>query len=376
MELLEKGRGWIIWLENIIFFSFLIISAFYYYYSTQRVLHLKEKAFNDEKLNAENYCVSVIIPARNEEKNLSKLLPLLLDQSVRPYEIIIVDDNSTDNTSVVASSFPNVCVVKLTTEPPKGWIGKSWAIWNGYLNSHGDYLLFLDADVEPSNVFIESLVKIHKKYGGLLSIWPYQRLEKFYEHFTLPFNLMIVYASNNLGFPNKKPSGAFGPVIFTSKKDYQLIGGHEAIKDSVLEDIKLGRLYSEHGLNVSNFLGNHTVKFRMYPLGLKQLFEGFSKNMSSGAITGGWFSFILAILWMFGIYSSMTSIFTFGGILRYFVTSIVLYIMAKPTGEYTFYDALLYPMYYAFFLIVFFNSLYLTIFKKEVYWKGRKIDVQ
>jgi glycosyltransferase involved in cell wall biosynthesis len=363
-------------LDTLIFFTFILISVLYFYYSKSKVLHLKTKFSKNKKIDNDKFKVSVIIPARNEEKNLSKLLPLLLNQTIKPYEIIVVDDNSNDKTSIIANSFPGVCVIKLKNDPPKGWIGKSWAIWNGYLNSHGDYLLFLDADVEPSEVLIESLVQRYKQYGGLLSIWPYQRLEKFYEHFTLPFNLMIVYASNNLGFPNKKPSGAFGPVIFTSKKDYLLTGGHEAIKDSVLEDIKLGRLYLAHGLTVSNFLGNHTIKFRMYPLGFKQLFEGFSKNMSSGAAKVGWFSFILSILWMFGIYSSMSSIFTFGGILRYLVTSIMLYIMAKPTGEYTFYDTLLYPIYYVFFLIVFFNSLYLTIFRKEVYWKGRKIDVQ
>uniref|UniRef100_A0A7V4CMN5 Glycosyltransferase n=1 Tax=Fervidobacterium pennivorans TaxID=93466 RepID=A0A7V4CMN5_FERPE len=361
-------------LKYIIFVTFVLISLSYIYYAKKRILHSK-KSLSDLHHLTENPKISVIIPARNEEKNLSKLLPLVINQSLKPFEIIVVDDNSTDGTFSVARSFPEVTVIRLTEEPPKGWVGKSWAIWNGYLNSSGEYLLFLDADVEPSNELIQSLFLRQKEYGGLISVWPYQRFEKFYEHLTLPFNIMIVYASNNLGFPNKVPSGAFGPTIFTSRRDYEITGGHQAIKDSVLEDIKLGKLYINHGIKVTNFLGNHTIKFRMYPSGFKQLFEGFSKNMSPGATIGGLFSFLLSLIFMAGIYSSFTSVFTLDGVVRYLTVALIIYIMAKPTGDYKWFDALFYPLHYIFFLIVFFNSLYLTIFKKQVYWKGRKIDV-
>ncbi len=359
-----------------IFISFLLLSFFYIYHGRKRVLHLKisdPKNLSDVAPSAK---VSVIIPARNEEKNLMKLLPLVLTQTQKPFEIIVVDDNSSDNTFEIASSFKDVKVVRLAENPPNGWVGKSWAIWNGYLNSSGEYLLFLDADVEPSKELIRILIEKHKEYGGLVSVWPYQRLEKFYERLTLAFNLMVIYASNNLGFPSKIPSGAFGPVIFTSRKDYEFTGGHEAIKDSVLEDIKLGKLYVKHKISVTNFLGNHTVKFRMYPLGLKQLFEGFSKNMSSGATTGGFVSFAVALVWMSAIYSSIANLFNLSGLISYIIISILIYLMAKPTGDYRWYDAILYPIHYLFFLIVFFYSLYLTLFKKQVYWKGRKISVE
>jgi len=361
-------------LKYIIFVIFVLISLSYIYHAKKRISHPK-KSLSDLHNLTENPKISVIIPARNEEKNLSKLLPLVINQSLKPFEIIVVDDNSTDGTFSVASSFPEITVIRLTEEPPKGWVGKSWAIWNGYLNSSGEYLLFLDADVEPSNELIQSLFLRQKEYGGLISVWPYQRFEKFYEHLTLPFNIMIVYASNNLGFPNKVPSGAFGPTIFTSRRDYEITGGHQAIRDSVLEDIKLGKLYINHGIKVTNFLGNHTIKFRMYPSGFKQLFEGFSKNISPGATTGGLFSFLLSLIFMAGIYSSFTSVFTLDGVVRYLTVALIIYIMAKPTGDYKWLDALFYPLHYIFFLIVFFNSLYLTIFKKQVYWKGRKIDV-
>uniref|UniRef100_A0A7C5U4B9 Glycosyltransferase n=1 Tax=Fervidobacterium nodosum TaxID=2424 RepID=A0A7C5U4B9_9BACT len=350
------------------------ISLFYLKFSIKKKLNMEFSSKNQER---KDWKVSVIIPARNEERNIGKILSFLSQQSIPIYEIIVVDDNSWDKTYEIASSFKNVKVVRLTTEPPKGWVGKSWAIWNGYLSSSGDLLVFMDADVEPSYHAIESLVTQYEKYGGLISVWPYQRFERFYEHLSLTFNFLVVYASNMLGFPSKKPSGVFGPVILTSRKDYEYTGGHEAVRDSVLEDIKLGKLYVNKGIRVTNFIGNGIIKFRMYPEGFKQLFEGFSKNMSSGAISGGFINFLLAFVWIAGFYSSFSN-FTFPIwyiLLRHLVFSTLVYILSKSIGGYKWYDALLYPVHFSFFLIVFFYSLYRTVVVRKVTWRGREIDV-
>ncbi|AGL50211.1 glycosyl transferase family 2 [Thermotoga maritima MSB8] len=223
-------------LHIVIVFSSLLISLLYFFFSRKRFLHTN--GFSKEPVGK----ISVIIPARNEEKNIGKILKLLSIQRVKPHEVIVVDDNSTDRTSAVAENFKDAferfILIRLTKDPPKNWVGKTWAIWNGYQNSSGEILIFMDADVEPEEGAIEVLVEIHKKHPGLISVWPYQRFERFYEHLNLVFNLMIVYASNMLGFPSKRPKGAFGPVILTSRRDYMKTGGHAAIKDSVLEDHK------------------------------------------------------------------------------------------------------------------------------------------
>lgn len=236
----------------------------------------------------------------------------------------------------------------------------------------------MDADVEPEEGAIEVLVEIHKKHPGLISVWPYQRFERFYEHLNLVFNLIIVYASNMLGFPSKRPKGAFGPVILTSRRDYMKTGGHAAIKDSVLEDIKLGRLYIKNGIKVMNFLGNGIIKFRMYPEGFRQLSEGFSKNISSGALTGGILSFLLALIWISGFYYSFTSFRTplWWSIMIYFLFSLIVYLLSKPLGDYRWYDAFLYPLHFTFFAAVFFHSLYKTLVLKKVTWRGREIKIR
>lgn len=367
-------RGISMFLNILVLTVSVVISIFYLRASITKKLGAEHALKNREEME---WKISVIIPARNEEKNIGKILSLLKDQSVPIDEIIVVDDNSWDKTYEIASSFDGVKVIRLTTEPPKGWVGKSWAIWNGYLSSSGDLLVFMDADVEPTPYAIESLIVQYEKHDGLISVWPYQRFERFYEHLNLTFNFLVVYASNMLGFPFKKPSGVFGPVILTSRKDYEYIGGHKAIRDSVLEDIKLGKLYIDKGIRVTNFIGNGIIKFRMYPEGFRQLFEGFSKNMSFGATSGGVINFILAFVWIAGFYSSFSN-FTFQAwyiFLRHLMFSTLVYVMSKQLGDYKWYDALLYPLHFSFFLVVFFYSLYKTIIVRKVTWRGREINV-
>ncbi|MGC9384495.1 MAG: glycosyltransferase [Kosmotogaceae bacterium] len=340
-------------------------------------LNRKKLRIGNDASNYKEHKVSVIIPARNEELNIPKILNHLQNQSVRPFEVIVVDDNSSDRTSELADQFNGVEVLNLNEEPPGGWVGKSWAIWNGYKKSSGNILLFMDADVEPEENAIESLLNKYEKHKGMISVWPYQRFENLYEHLTLTFNLVVLNSSNMLGFPSKKPSGAFGPVVLTTREDYEQTGGHNSVKESVLEDIKLGKLYIENHIRVTNLIGNGIIKFRMYPDGFRQLFEGFTKNMSSGATSGGLLSFLLAVLWIAGFYASFTS-FRFPieyTLLRYFVFALITYLLSKPTGEYRWYDGIFYPVHFLFFVIVFFKSLYQTIFVKKVKWRGRDVDV-
>lgn len=333
---------------------------------------LKQGRVGDRRFN-----VSVIIPARNEEHNIVKILKTLEKQSYKPYEIIIVNDNSTDNTELVATSYKNVKVISLRKEPPSGWIGKSWACWNGYLNSTGDLLLFLDADVELSENALESIIKEYAEKGGMVSVWPYQRFERFYEHFTLPFNLIAVCSTNSFSLKRKStPIGAFGPAVLTSRRDYEDIGGHQSVKGEIIEDLKLGKLYLEKGKNLTNLLGGELIKFRMYPKGVKQLFEGLTKNMASGAIHTGFLNFLLIFLWFTGIYSSFASFrFNLSYFAYYLLFALQLHRLTEKTGDYNILDAIIYPVYFILFLLIFVVSTAKTVIFRSVVWKGRRIDV-
>lgn len=362
-----------------IIFNFAI--SFFYLISIRSHI-LKRTIPNEISLEKKNGVqkISVIIPARNEELNIGKILSALLKQTVQPDEIIVVNDDSSDKTAKIVETYSRVDnrvkLVNLKEDPPEDWIGKSWALWNGVHNSNGDLLIFLDADVEPEKEAIGILLSKYNKSGGMISVWPYQRFERFYEHLGFTANLLTVYCSKNFRFRNLKPAGAFGPVIVTSRKDYFETGGHKVIKNTVLEDLKFGRMYLENGKNVSNFLGNGFLKFRMYPGGILQLFEGHTKNMSAGSITGGVLNFIVAFIWMAGFYSSI--FWMFDSLSHFFVYTgmvLVIYILSKPLGDYSWYDYVFYPLHFLFFLLIFVVSTFKTLFMRKVSWRGRVIRV-
>jgi len=338
----------------------------------RKIRFLKAKNLQNKKVR-----ISVIIPAMNEEHNIGKILNTLKTQNYKPHEIIVVNDNSTDKTESVASSYMGVKIISLKKEPPEGWIGKSWSCWNGYLKSTGNLLLFLDADVELSKEALESLLTEYIKYGGLISVWPYQRFEKFYEHLIMPFNLIAVSSINSFSFFDKlNPIGIFGPVILTSRSDYEKTGGHLAVKNNVVEDFEIGKIYLEKGIGVINLLGGEIIKFRMYPKGLRQLFEGLTKNIVSGAIKIGIMNFLVIFLWFVGIYSSFFSCLTKSEYLIYYPLYVLqIYILISKTGDYSFLDVVFYPLHFLFFLIVFMSSIFKKFILRSVTWKGRRINV-
>ena len=342
------------------------------------LLLLRRTRFLEAKsLQNKSICTSVIIPAMNEEHNIGKILNTLKTQNYKPYEIIVVNDHSTDKTESVASSYKGIDIISLKKEPPKGWIGKPWSCWNGYLKSSGHLLLFLDADVELSREALESLVTEYKKHAGLISVWPYQRFEKFYEHLIMPFNLIAISSINSFSlFQKSNPIGIFGPVILTSRSDYEKTGGHLAVKNQVVEDLKIGKIFLEKGISVTNILGSEIIKFRMYPKGLKQLFEGLSKNTASGAIQIGIINFLVICLWFGGIYSSFYyGLYKSLYLIYYPFYALQIYMLIRKTGDYSFWDALFYPLHFIFFLIVFLSSIFKKFILRSVTWKGRKVNV-
>ncbi|MCX7845977.1 MAG: glycosyltransferase, partial [Dictyoglomaceae bacterium] len=278
-------------------------------------------------------------------------------------------DNSQDRTEEIAKSY-NIKVISLLKEPPPGWIGKNWALWNGVINSSGDLLLFLDSDVEPDREFLEVMIINYEKYGGFISCWPYQRFERIYEHLNLIFNLVSIFSMFFLG----RKDGAFGPAILISREDYNRIGGHKEVKGRIVEDMFLAKKCVEKGISIHNFLGEKYIKFRMYPEGIGDLFRGFTKNMAKGAFSINLINFIFIFLFVYGLYGSVFQLLNNKFIL-YPLYGIQIYIISKRLGDYKWYDSLFYPLHLMFFLIVFIYSIFRSFFIKTVFWKGREIHV-
>lgn len=337
----------------------------------------------DEIINGRDFSISIIIPARNEEKNLENLFNSLNNQTAGVKEVILVDDNSTDKTPDIGRKY-NAKVISLNNLPA-GWVGKSWACHNGARAASGDYLLFLDADTILRNNGIENIIYCLKKHKGVISLQPYHRIKKLYENLSLFFNIILI-AGIGVFTPFQtrlNPIGAFGPCLICKREDYYKIGGHKNIKGKVMEDIELGKKFIKAKIHLRCLGGKGTVDFRMYPGGFMEMIKGWSKSFSSGAKSTSIPILIIVIAWIVGaifplnLFFDGLSPFNLNIVLislAFYIAYITqIYWMSFRISNFSILASVFYPIPLTFFVIVFFYSLILTIFRKKVTWKGREI---
>lgn len=328
--------------------------------------------------------ISVIIPARNEEKNLPLLLADLKNQSDPVFEIICVDDNSDDNTARIVSS-SDIRLISLR-EKPENWTGKSFACQTGADAAQGDLFLFLDADVRLAPDSISRLIFAYQNSGHVISVQPFHKMVKEYEQFSLFFNL-IQFAANGLGLPvRNKNIGLSGPVILISRKSYFEVGGHESIQNSIVDDIALGEKLKDKKIDFDLYLGDRDISFRMYAGGIKDLLQGWTKNQAAGALSTPVLHFLIVFIWVVSCASAplqmirsvlqahyiWAAIFFF----LYFLWLLALRRITVHIGNFKRYVIPLYPVYLVMFFGVFFVSMFKRVFHLNVVWKDRKIRME
>ena len=330
------------------------------------------------------YRLSVIIPARNEEANLPLLLHDLNLQTYPIHEIICVDDCSSDKTSEIASSF----AVKLITikDKPKDWTGKAWACQKGSEEASGDIFLFLDADVRLNPDALSNLIMVYEEDQCVISVQPYHHTEKSYEQFSLFFNIIQIAANGMTGIFHYPAAGLFGPVILISQDRYKAIKGHMSVRNSITDDIALGKKLAETGSPFRLYLGGEHISFRMYGEGIKDLFHGWIKNFATGAAKTPIPVFIMVFLWVTSCTSVLLSalLSMINQNLLYLVMCLLLYVLwtlelfriTHKIGDFKVYALICYPIYLFFFLYVFLLSFIKKLFHLSVVWKDRKIKLE
>ncbi len=328
--------------------------------------------------------LSVIIPARNEENTLGNLLTSLFSQKIKAFEVIIVNDQSTDRTEEIAKNF-DVKIINIE-HLPEGWLGKAWACYNGARQAQGDTLLFLDADTSFEQDGLEKLLSCYLKYKGVITVQPYHRIKKFYENFAAYFNI-IMMGSMNVFTPLQsrlKPIGAFGPCLLCDRQTYFSINGHKSAKKKILEDIEIGKKFLKNGIYVYCFGGRGTISFRMYPYGLGSVVNGFARGFIIGASSTSIINLILIIFWIAGAFFPITLFFQSAinfnlfnlitGIVFYIAYASQVYWIARRIGNFSPIVAIFYPVFMVFFIVIFFWSLVQIVFRLNVKWKGRTIN--
>jgi glycosyltransferase involved in cell wall biosynthesis len=226
--------------------------------------------------------VSVIIPARNEEACLGRCLASLTAQTGLDPEVIVVDDASTDQTREIARSFPSVRLVD-AGPPPGGWTGKNNAVAAGARVARGEWLLFSDADTEhrPGSL-ASAIAEAQQRGAALLSYSPEQEVQGFWEKAVMPVifaELASRYRPSQVSDPGSTSAAANGQYLLISREAYAAVGGHGAVRASLLEDVALARAVKASGRRIFFRYGGDAVRTRMYR-SFAQLREGWTKNLA------------------------------------------------------------------------------------------------
>ncbi len=226
--------------------------------------------------------VSIIVPARNEEDSLGDCLNSLTAQSGVTFEIIVVDDGSTDRTREVAQTFARVRVI-FPAPLRANWTGKNNALVAGAKEAHAKWLLFTDADtMHLPGSLARALAEAKKESADLLSYSPAQVAVTFAERAVMSVifaELAAQYPPRKVREQNSGITAANGQYILVRREAYDAVGGHAAVATEILEDVALAQLFRDAGKRVYFRYGGDAVRTRMYRT-WEQLREGWTKNLA------------------------------------------------------------------------------------------------
>jgi cellulose synthase/poly-beta-1,6-N-acetylglucosamine synthase-like glycosyltransferase len=230
---------------------------------------------------------SLLIPARDEEKNINNILNDITQFKIKPQEVIIFNDNSTDKTKEIIESYYNSIqnlrvIDNLYPAPPNGWLGKNWGCYNLAQNTTTEYLLFCDADVRLKSDFYKYILYAKSNSAQLLSLFPYQITTGFGVKLVIPIMNWILITLLPLFFVKKCSwssfSAANGQFMLFLKESYKEIEPHQILKSSRAEDIEICRLYKKRKKRCITLISNKSVQCKMYS-SFKESINGFSKNI-------------------------------------------------------------------------------------------------
>lgn len=329
--------------------------------------------------------VSVIVPARDEERTIERGVRALLAQTYPALEIIVVNDRSTDATGPIlerlASEDARLHVID-GVEPPQGWLGKPWALHQGSLRAEGELLLFVDADViyEPDTV-TAAVARLEESGVALMSFFPRLVMHGFWEHVAMPnlammgFTILPLWFGNRTRLPLLGVGG--GPGNLTRRANYDAAGGHEALKDAVVDDVALARLVRRSGGRSEMVRADDFVSVRMYH-GLREVIDGFTKNCFTTFGRSYVATLVLVVLSLV-VHVLPYALALTGDMLA--IASIVLITLVRvilfTALHYRLDNAILgHPLMVLLWTYILLRSAWYTGVRKQLHWRGRRYDAR
>ena len=334
--------------------------------------------------------VSLLVPARNEARSIEGCARGLLAQDYPDFEVIILDDESTDGTGEIlarlASEDKRLRVIR--GQPlPSGWLGKNWACQQLSQAASGDYLLFTDADTSHDPLMLrDSIAAALATQADLLSGMPHQEVKTWGEQLLVPILAWSFMAFIPLALAERVRAAflsvSIGQFLLFRRSAYDVSGGHTAVRDKVVEDFELARNIKKAGLQWRFVDATTRIQCRMYH-NFREVFDGLSKNLY--VVFGNVFFFALAwtalvisflepqlilLLALIGIVLPvklvLLSILAIG-------QAILLWGLTDLRFGFPIKQAALYPITIVLSVVIGLRSMFAHLFKRGVTWKGRSV---
>ena len=331
--------------------------------------------------------VSVCVPARNEERDVETCLTSLLNQNYPQFEVIVVDDNSNDNTPRIIKSlqerYPNLIAVQGAALPPD-WYGKPFALHQAEQKARGDLLLFTDADPVFQPYALTTAVHLMQKHQlEMISLLPGSEFGSFWERTVQPVIFALIAALTRfrkVNDPDSPDAMGVGAFIMLRREVYDRVGGHVTLKQAILEDIGMARLVKHAGAKMMIADAQNIYSIRMYHSFL-EIWVGWRKNVFLAMKKSIFktFYYILCVLgfvvtpWLLvGIHLWMGSALgwqamALAGLGMVLITKLILCHELNLEKYY----ALLFPLGALVMSAIMINSMIHVLFRGGAEWRGR-----
>ena len=336
--------------------------------------------------------LSVCVPARNEERGVEACLHSLLNQNYPNFEVIAIDDHSTDRTGDIirnlAQENSRLKVLK-AADLPEGWLGKPFALHQAFKVTQGEYLLFTDADPVFKPTALNTAVHVMRERDlDVLTLMPKAEFGSFWERAVQPVIFGFIASLTrfkNVNDPDHRSAMGFGAFLMFRRSAYEKIGGHEAGKSDVLEDVLIAKRAKRAGLKLFVADAKQLFSIRMY-FGLKEIWFGWEKNMFLAmkksvlkatynvAVVLG-FVFTPYIILAINIFEQIGWLWIGMAVIGVVLVSAAAY---KTCDEMELHrnNAVLFPMGALVMAAIMANSMFHTLVRKKTKWRGRVYSVK
>ena len=336
--------------------------------------------------------LSVCVPARNEERGVEACLQSLLNQDYPNFEVIAIDDHSTDSTAnimqTLAQENSRLKVLK-GADLPEDWLGKPFALHQAFKVAQGEYLLFTDADPVFKPTALNTAVHVMRERElDVLTLMPKAEFGSFWERAVQPVIFGFIASLTrfkNVNDPDHRSAMGFGAFLMFRRSAYEKIGGHEAGKSDVLEDVLIAKRAKKARLKLFVADAKQLFSIRMY-FGLKEIWFGWEKNMFFAmkesvvkatynvAVVLG-FVFTPYIILAINIFKQIGWLWIVMALVGVVLVSAAFY---KTCDEMELHrnNAILFPMGALVMAAIMANSMFHTLVRKKTKWRGRVYSVK